>query len=260
MAIFTEKLLTQLIMPLNAGLALLVLAAMLLWAGRRTWGRRMVVFAILWLWLWSMPVFSHWLRGALEDRYPVHSVEALPHVEAIVVLGGAMTGPQAPTRMYPDLLHAADRVWHAARLYHAGKAPLVVLSGGAMPWVQDPVPEADSMAQFIMDLGVPADALLLERDSLTTYENALRTRELLATRGIDRVLLVTSALHMRRAMGSFRDQGIDAVPAVTDVEIDTIRTRTILDWLPDHAALEGSSRAFKEYLGMIVYRLRGQSN
>lgn len=259
MGIFAEKLLTQLIMPLNAGIALLVLAAILGLLGRHRWSRRLLVLGVLWLWLWSMPVYSYWLRGGLEARHPVHAIEELPQADAMVVLGGAMSGPQAPRRMYPDLLEGADRVWHAARLYHAGKAPLVILSGGAMPWVPDPVPEADSMAGFIMDLGVPAEALVLERQSLTTFENAVNTRALLEARGIDRVLLVTSALHMRRAMGTFRDQGIDVVPAVTDVEIDTVRHLNVLDWLPDYRALDGNSRAFKEYLGMIVYRLRGQS-
>ena len=118
-------------------------------------------------------------------------------------------------------------------------------------------PEADAMLQFLVDLGVPADRVLLEGRSRTTYENARETEQLLAAKGIERVLLVTSALHMRRAEATFRAAGVDVVPAPTDFEVVTERSSTMLDYLPDASALEGSSRAFKEYLGLLVYRWRG---
>jgi uncharacterized SAM-binding protein YcdF (DUF218 family) len=113
------------------------------------------------------------------------------------------------------------------------------------------------MAAFLVDLGVPRGAMLLESQSLTTHENALRTREVMQANGIHRVLLVTSALHMRRAMAAFAAVGIDATPAPTDFEVVPPRQMTVLDWLPDAGALEGSTRAIKEYIGYWVYRLRG---
>ena len=250
------KILTQLVMPLGTAAlcAALGLAALAL---RRTgFGVALVFAGFAWVWLWATPVFSYWVRASLEARYPPVAVAALPAADAIVVLGGAISGA-APPRLYPDLSSAADRVWHAARLFHAGKAPELILSGGALPWERAQGPETDAMVVFLHDLGVPDDRLVLEWGSTTTRENALETQRLLRAKGIQRVLLVTSALHMARAEASFRAVGIEVVPAATDHEIVTPSSPTLLDYLPDASALAGSSRAFKEYLGFWVYRLRG---
>jgi uncharacterized SAM-binding protein YcdF (DUF218 family) len=84
-------------------------------------------------------------------------------------------------------------------------------------------------------------------------------------RGIRRVLLVTSAMHMPRSLGIFQRQGIEAIPAPTDFliteqeieEPDTTPEATILSLLPDADRLRNTTRAIKEYLGMVIYRLRG---
>ncbi len=73
-------------------------------------------------------------------RYSPVAVAETPTADAIVALGGAVEGP-APPRIALDLSDAADRVLHAARLYRAGKAPVVVISGGAIPWLGSDIPE-----------------------------------------------------------------------------------------------------------------------
>ena len=113
------------------------------------------------------------------------------------------------------------------------------------------------MLEFLTDLGVPKDRIVVEGQSRNTYENAREASELLAERGIERVILVTSALHMPRALATFRATQLDVVPAPTDFEVTTVGERTLLDLLPDAEALQGSSRALKEYLGLWVYRKRG---
>jgi uncharacterized SAM-binding protein YcdF (DUF218 family) len=222
----------------------------------------LMLLALLWIAVWSTPVFSDWIRHSLERRYPPNSMEALPRADVIVVLGGGVE-PAFPPRLQPDLGAAADRVWYGARLYHAGKAPRVLVSGGMLPWKSEgSLSEAASMQQFLRALGVPAEAIRLESGSTTTRENALETARLLAAEAVEiprpaRVILVTSALHMRRALASFRAVGIDAVPASTDHEVVDDGPLTPLDLLPAADALEASSRALKEYLGLWVYRRRG---
>jgi uncharacterized SAM-binding protein YcdF (DUF218 family) len=147
-------------------------------------------------------------------------------------------------------------VWHAARLYEAGKAPLIVASGGTLPWKDQEFREAPVMQRLLVSWGVPADSILLESTSANTYQNATNTAEVVAERGIDRVLLVTSALHMRRALATFRSVGIEAVPAATDYRVVEGRT-TLLDLLPSAGALDGSTAAIREYVGYIVYDWRG---
>ncbi len=112
------------------------------------------------------------------------------------------------------------------------------------------------MLQFLMDLGVPKEQVLLEEGSATTWENAREARRLLREKHWDCMLLVTSALHMRRAVATFRSAGIPVIPVATDHEV-VYRSFTGLDYLPDAEALAASSRAFKEYLGFWIYELRG---
>lgn len=236
------------ISPLGTAL-LLGLAGLALATGARALRRRaglvLVAGALGWLAVWSMPVVSDALRGWLEDAAGPRSIEALAPAPAIVVLGGSIRGPRAPQRPYPDLGASADRLWHAARLHRAAKAPLLVLSGGT---VHEGAPEADSMRQFLAELGVPAGAMVLEPASETTAQNAAFSARLLRQRNIHEVLLVTSALHMRRARSLFEREGIRVVPAPTDYEV-VDRPFRLLDVVPDAEALEGSGRAIKEIVG-----------
>ncbi|MGB5737468.1 MAG: YdcF family protein [Thiohalocapsa sp.] len=252
-----SKVLTALAMPLGVGLLLVSAGWSMLLFRWALLGGGLVLAGLLWVWLWSTPTFSGWVRGSLEGDYPPLALATLPNAAAVVVLGGAVGGI-VPPRLFPDLNAAADRVWHAARVFHAGKAPWLVVSGGRLPWQTEEAPEAVAILAFLEDLGVPPDRVLLEARSGTTRENALETHQLLDQHGVrGPVLLVTSALHMRRALAAFRAAGVDVVPVATDHEVVVRVSRTMLDYLPDAGALSGSSRAFKEYLGLLVYWLRG---
>ena len=113
------------------------------------------------------------------------------------------------------------------------------------------------MGELLRAWGVPEEAILLETESRNTDENALYSKRPLEAHGLKHILLVTSALHMPRALALFRASGIDAVPAPTDFEVVDRGDRTLMPWLPDAAALEGSTRAIKEYLGLGVYWIQG---
>lgn len=251
MIIAVTKIIAQLIYPLNLALALAACAIALMAAGRRRAAAALLALAVAWLWCWSTPVVSDAVRMSLERRYPPIAAEDMPEAGAIVVLGGAVA-PADPPRRYPDLSSAADRVWHAARLYHAERAPLVILSGGGFSQ-----PESDAMAVFLMDLGVPEAAIRLESDSRTTHENARFTRPILEEEDIRDILLVTSAMHMPRAMHIFRANGMQPIPAAADHEVAHEDTRPKpLQFMPDARALEGATRAFKEYLGILGYGIQ----
>ncbi|MBK1645660.1 hypothetical protein CKO25_13585 [Thiocapsa imhoffii] len=250
-----DKILSQLIYPLGFSLAALILAAVLLMMERRRLGLVIMLLGILWLGFWSIPLVSDAVRHTLERQYEQQAASAMPTADAIVVLGGGL-GAVPLEWPYPDLAAAADRVWHAARLYHAGKAPLLIVSGGAMPWQGARRSEADAMLQFLTDLGVPAQAIRLEQESRNTRENALFTAALMETEHLERVLLVTSALHMPRAVAAFRAVNLEVIPAPTDFEVVPEPPHP-LRLMPDAAALSDSTRALKEYLGLWVYRARG---
>ncbi len=246
-----SKLLPPLVYPL--GLCLLLLAATLV---ATALGRRRLALlggsaAAAVLWLAATPWCAASLAHSLQRGYEEVPTQEVPEADAILVIGGIM-GP-ARTLEGSNLSGAVDRLLHAKRLFQAGRAPLVIVAGGAGDgWL----PEADLMAGLLLEWGVPGSAILRETRSRNTRQNALEVAPLLAQQGLGRVLLVTSAIHMRRAQETFRAAGIKVLPAPTDF-FGAPTEPSLLEWFPDAGALELTSRCLKEYLGLGVYRWRG---
>lgn len=199
-----------------------------------------------------MPVMSHWLTSQVENQFAQVPIASVPHAQAMVVLGGTVSPPLSGETEI-NLGAGADRVWYAARLFNAGKAPLVLLSGGG-DLEHQAFSEARAMAVFLQDLGVPAQAIVLEETSRNTRQNAAFSAVLLKARGIEHILLVTSALHMPRALALFEAQGLQVTPAPTDFEASQDQPFGLLAWLPDAGALNGSAMAMKEWVGKLAGR------
>lgn len=241
------KLLPLFLYPLGFSIALCLLALVLMWRGKKFSALTMLSIAVVTLWICSTPRFSNWIAGALEQRFPPVSVALTPEADAIVLLGG-MTRGIVPGTGVPDLSGNVDRLLHAAALYKAGKAPVLLLTGGNAPGFE---PEAVSMKKILRTLGIPEEAMVLEEKSRNTRQNAEYSADILHARAVNKILLVTSAYHMRRAEFEFTRFGFQIVPAATDYQL--VETpATLLDWLPDASALAGSTRAIREYLGMLV--------
>ena len=247
---FLSKFAIALISPLGASLFLGGSALLFASFSRRRMAALSGAIAVGWLALWSLPVASDWLRASLENAFPPLAVDSVPEAGAIVVLGGGVT-PPAAARWVPNLESGADRVWYGARLMHAGKAPVVVLSGGG-DLAFSATTEAEAMRDFMQDLGVDNDAMLLEMRSRNTLENARFSADILRENSIGTIILVTSALHMQRALARFKHEGVNVIPAATDHEVS--RRPGWQNWLPDTAALDGSARAMKEWVGYLVGR------
>ena len=233
-----SKILTLFVMPIGvAGIAgALALAALA--CGRHRVATGLIAFAIVWLWSWSMPCVADRVGKSLAERFPPRPVEELPVADAIVVLGG------------PD----GNRVWQAARLYRAGKAPLIIATGGRV-WPGSIRSPARIMHDRLRALGVPDRAIVVENESRNTRQNALFVAELAASWGVEKVLLVTSAWHMPRAAATF---GRTALQVIEAAPMQKSRRRPwILQFLPTTSALSYSTAALREYLGLLVYRARG---
>ena len=261
-----NDLVTALISPLGTAL-LLWAVALLMWVvnGRGRLGRPsfrgcrtgplLASLGFAWLLLWSLPVASDALRGTIELQAGPREIRDLPTQTVAVVLGGGVSGPRAPMRPDPDLGAAADRLWHAARIYHAGKAKRLLLSGGTTRTGDGS--EAQAMRTVLRDLNVPDNALWLEDASTNTASNAQQTAQLLKSQNIQSILLVTSALHMPRARAAFERTGLKVYPAPTDFEVIPMPLEPYRV-LPDTSALLGSSRAFKELVGQWLGRWVGR--
>ena len=240
--------------PLMLGLLGGLLALGLVWCGRRRAGAVLAALSLGALCLVSTPWVAWALAMPLESRHPPVPAAASPVADAVLVLGGAMKAARPPVQPHLGFGAAADRVWHAAALVRAGKARWVLVSGGNKPGEEDWAPESEAMAEALRTLGVPASALRLEGHSRNTRENAANSVALVRQVGARRVLLVTSALHMPRALavfqGVFAGSGVTIIPAATDAEALGDEPGGWMAWLPDAKSLEGSIRAVKEVLGL----------
>ena len=260
MPILLEKILTLLFAPLGIMVGTAILALILLTIGRRRGAILILMFLVAWGWVWSTPFLGSVLLGRLVDKGPYlpQRAEESSTGDAIVVLGGGVW-PVSGTLVYPDLTSAADRIWHAARLYHAGKAPLIIASGGNVWPGLKQQSEADAIRVVLNAFGVSDDVIITEDSSRNTLQNALFTADLAVSRGIRRVLLVTSALHMSRAEAAFERVGFDVIPAAVDFtrRRSNFRSPWILKILPSAYNLRVNTSLFREHLGHLVYRIKG---
>jgi uncharacterized SAM-binding protein YcdF (DUF218 family) len=113
------------------------------------------------------------------------------------------------------------------------------------------------MADVQSGLGVPLSALIPETKSRNTHENAVNTAAIFKAHGWRTGLLVTSGVHMRRALAAFRKVGLAVVPAAPDLSTGPPQVNSLLDLLPDAQALAQTTLAIREMVGLCVYRLCG---
>lgn len=256
MELFLSKLLPVAVYPLGLALLVGVFAWLLGFTRLRRTARTLALLALVGLYVASTPAFANWLASRLEWAVPSTAVADAPPADVAVLLGGVL-GQPLPPRSEPDLSDAADRIVTAARLYRAGKVRAVLVAAGNIPWLEAVAPEAELIADFLVELGVPRDAIFLDGGSRNTRENAINSATMMATQGWSSGLLVTSAMHMTRAADTFAAAGLTLTPFPTDFRTRRPLIDSALDFLPDASALSLTTDAVKELIGLLVYRLRG---
>lgn len=254
----TYKFLTGLLMLEGWVTGLLVASVFLSWSEsvrRKRWARRLAVCALLLLYVLSIRPVSYTMAAALERVHPPPRFLAAEQFDAIVVLGGGVR-PEGGTRPVADLgTGSLRRLVCGISYFRQGLAPYLVLSGGnGNPYGPGP-PEAEEMQKAAVVLGVPESALVLEPQSRTTSENAVNTKLLLDDR--TRILLVTSAIAMPRAVGAFRRQGFSVTPAPCDYIAGELDLH-VGSFIPDTSDLADSKAAIHEYLGLAFYSATGR--
>ncbi len=253
-----SKILTPLLQPLGFSLLCLlpgIILCVLCRAAKARLGGALIILGLVVLYLSSVRPVAMWLMQSLESDYLPIAVAELPESSAIVVLGGGILNPNEP-RTEIEFNDGGDRLHFAAKLYKAGKAPKVVVSGGNVFVEPGTLSNGEYSRQLLVEWGVDSAAIEVEGNSRSTYENARNTAALLGSDS-GPVLLVTSAFHMRRSKALFEAMGFDVIAASTDIQFTHSSEPGYLHWLPDAYFLYASSRAIKEYIGYTAYRLRG---
>jgi len=210
--------------------------------------------------------FVRWMSIPLERR--IQAPEPIPQADAIMILGGAIYPKEWPRRTV-EVSEAGDRVLYAFELYRQKKAPLILCAGGlAEPGIRD-FSEAEDMRTLLQSFGMPAEAILVETNSLNTVQNARYSQPLIRTHKIRRILLVTTALHMPRAVSVVRNQlpDVEIIPAPTDYlvtdhkpepfQLSTFSFQLLCNLIPSGENLMQMETTLHEYIGLLYYRLRG---
>lgn len=235
-------------------LALAALGALLYFAFRGArpadkWARRARVGAwVVWAvtWLLSMPATAMTLTHMMETKGPDLDVALAgrdPQKTALVVLSAGIStyDPTVPLRERMDGA-STKRVLAAIRLWRTNHFGLVIVTG-------TPAALPVSMKDLLVYGGVPPDRVAIEDHARNTRENALFSAEILRARGIETVVVVTSATHLSRAVRDFARAGIQAIPAAADVRG---LTRMGLDTLlPSASGLAVSHVVLHEILGRL---------
>jgi uncharacterized SAM-binding protein YcdF (DUF218 family) len=207
------------------------------------------------LWAFSTEAVSEALASLAESG--VHDTSRRGVVyDAAIVLGGAMDPEGTATAGRLELNAAADRYVAAFELLRIGRVRAALLSSGSLSSQSDAPREAELAARMLANWGVDRARLVVEPNSRNTRENAVESARIARERGWARLLLVTSAAHVPRAVGCFRAVGIE--PDVLPVDFHAARHPLQLARLaPRSRALAESADVVRELAGRLVYRAVG---
>lgn len=256
MTYIVGKVVQFLIAPINIVLFLLVLALLFRRRAPKLSGWSLFLGVAL-LYVSANELTAFLLMRGLEHQYPVITSTDVPPAEAIVALGGTVYPIKFPRVEAEEI--SGSRMLRVSRLFHAGKAPVIVCSGGTLykSSLGTERSEAEDIRDVLMSHQVPESALLLEKSSWNTNENAKATAKILREKGIKKIILVTSAFHMPRAVALFEREGFEVIAAPSDARAAGLGINLGI-FLPSSEALRRTTLAINEYVGYYGYKLIGK--
>lgn len=243
--------------PGNFLLILLAAGFLMFWTPWRRAGRRLVSLVVLILLVLAIfPIGANVIQ-ALENRFPPPA-ELPAQVGGIVVLGGMIDQIVTEKRGQPSINGAAERLTEFAVLARRYPDAKLIFTGGSGKLLSQDVKEADAVRPFLAALGMELDRIIFEDESRNTHENAVYSKQLGQPTPGEPWILVTSAFHMPRAVGCFREAGWTVIPY--PVDYNTTGTEEIDPTFNLLGGLAGASAATKEWLGLMFYYLTGRTN
>jgi uncharacterized SAM-binding protein YcdF (DUF218 family) len=219
-------------------------------------GRVLVALAAAGFVLFGSSPLPRLMIRTLENRFPPGAVDAAQAVDGIIVLGGALDYRRGQMR----LTDSGVRMTTALTLARRYPEARVVFTGGSdAVLLRAPVSEAEMAQGLFRDASLTGSRVVYEGQSRNTHENALFTARLVKPQPGERWLLVTSAFHMPRAVGTFRAAGWPVVAYPVDFRSDD----SLDDLRPFRMVSEGlriTDITVREWLGLLAYRLSGYTD
>ena len=246
--------------PSNALVLALLLGAGLRLSGWRRRGSELIGIALGVLVVCAWTGVPTVVLRPLEQRFSVPTDLARLNPAGILVLGGVVDTGLSTERHSTELIDGAERIIAAAELARRYPQARIVLSGGSNGvFANNEIAESAIARDLLIEFGVPAARITIEDHSRNTHENAVFSFSAVEPTPQEQWLLVTSAFHMPRAIGTFRAAGWNGVVAWP---VD-FRTGADTDWFGGNTAAEGlimTDLAAREWIGLIAYRFAGYTD
>lgn len=253
MFLLLSKVVDLLLAPLTWALLLLLAGA--LWRARpRLAGGLRLAAALLLLAFSSDQVADRLARAAEASAVRTDQPEVT--YDAVIVLGGVVDSAQTRATGELQLNGAAERLLRGYDVLRTGHARHLLYSCGVVEAQPGDEPESVQATRLLQAWGVAPERLVVEDRSRNTRENAVEAARIVRERGWSRVLVITSAAHMARALGCFRAVGLEVDALPVDHRGGDGRGR---EWLPRAKALAKSTDLLRELAGRLVYRVMGYS-
>ena len=217
--------------------------------------RNLILTSFILLYLFSNSFLFDEVMRKWETKPPKNFSNQTVYDYAIV-LGGVMSYYDNKSKLV-GFNRSVDRLMQAIKLYKKGRVRKIVFTGGDATILQSDYREADIIKEYLKDLGLPEEDLIFENQSRNTHENATFVYDLLKPRFSDKILIITSGFHMKRALGCFKKTGIDPDYFVSDLYSGERKFIPDHLLLPDTSTLDRWSTLFHEISGYIIYKIMG---
>ncbi len=245
------RIVQALILP-PSGLLILMAIGFLIVGKKRVLGMLCIASGFLLLYGLCISPVSNAIIQPLESLYAPFVDTKNIDVQSIVVLSGGARDAAVPGLEPEPDDDSLERLVYSVALYRELRIPLLFVGGSGDPGRPDLL-EAEAMARTAISIGVPAKDIVVESTARNTLESAKAVKRLVKGR---RIILVTSAAHMKRSVAMFKKQGFGIIPAPTGYRTDR-RALSGYSFIPRLENLRTSSLALSEYLSYRWYAMRG---
>lgn len=240
--LFLNKLLPVFVLPIGIVTALMLLAAWKKWR----WAALLAAAGLL---AASTSVVANLFLRPLENTYPARSIGSLPECDAVLVLGGILS-PGKEVGLIPEWAESVERFEAGVQIVRRDKARLLLFTGDTRG------SEGTALQREAIERGVPRERTAVIGAVDNTAGEAAQLKRYAAQHGLKRIVLVTSAWHLPRAMRQFRRAGVELVPFPVDYRGLPSSLR-YMDWIPAAGALAKTELALRECYGMAFYAVFG---
>jgi len=241
---------------INPFIWVLVLLSVFVFSKRKKLKKKTLIVGLILLFVFSNNVIFLEFTRLWEEQGT--KIENVKQYNVGVVLGGIAEYNNDLERL--SIRRGGDRIWQAIHLYHVGKIDKILISGDSGYMVDKGLNEAKQLKELMVQEQIPSDDILIETISKNTYQNALESKKVLDnTPEKESVLLITSALHMKRSIACFRKVGFtDFDYFTTDHFTGESRSYYFDQYIiPNESVLTDWHRLIHEWVGYVTYWVMG---